>query len=107
MGNNCPLHCAQPFGAKPNDMILISLRNGSAMYFSLPGRNFREQSSKVVGVEVKERTSTKRSEVTFTEGCVAGWSVLTLGSNFTDARLQKRQLSLIELAVLTGFRKGS
>jgi hypothetical protein len=31
MGSNCPLHKAQPFGAKTNDMILISLKNGSAI----------------------------------------------------------------------------
>ncbi|CAA9309666.1 MAG: hypothetical protein AVDCRST_MAG93-5142 [uncultured Chloroflexia bacterium] len=31
IGSSCPLQSAQPFGAKLNDMILISDRNGSAM----------------------------------------------------------------------------
>src|SRR6266699_4349716 len=35
MGSNCPLHNAQPFGAKPKLKILISERNGSAMIYSL------------------------------------------------------------------------
>jgi hypothetical protein len=34
MGKNCPLHNAQPFGAKAKLMILISDRNGSAMIFT-------------------------------------------------------------------------
>ena len=34
MGSNCPLQSAHPFGAKPKLMILISDRNGSAMYYS-------------------------------------------------------------------------
>src|SRR5258706_333843 len=33
MGRSCPLHNAQPFGAKPKLKILISERNGSAMVF--------------------------------------------------------------------------
>src|SRR5256714_6939518 len=31
MGINCPSQSAQPFGGKPNDIILISDKNGSAM----------------------------------------------------------------------------
>jgi hypothetical protein len=34
MGNNCPLHTAQPFGAKLKLKILISERNGSGMGIS-------------------------------------------------------------------------
>jgi hypothetical protein len=34
MGSNCPSHSAQPLGGKPNEKILISLKNGSAMPFS-------------------------------------------------------------------------
>jgi hypothetical protein len=34
MGNSCPLQSAQPFGGKPKLMILISERNGSAMWVS-------------------------------------------------------------------------
>src|SRR3954469_11550038 len=35
IGRSWPLHIAQPFGAKLNDMILSSDRNGSATLFSL------------------------------------------------------------------------
>src|SRR5688500_18547733 len=35
MGNNCPLHSAQPLGAKLNEKIRISLRQGSAILFLL------------------------------------------------------------------------
>src|SRR5438093_1382262 len=34
IGNSCPLHSAQPFGAKTKLMILISDRNGSAILYS-------------------------------------------------------------------------
>src|SRR5687768_13894847 len=33
MGRSCPLHNAQPFGAKTKLMMRISERNGSAMFF--------------------------------------------------------------------------
>src|SRR6266550_8945925 len=35
IGRSCPLHSAQPFGGKLNDMILISPRNGEAIGDSL------------------------------------------------------------------------
>src|SRR5688572_19981877 len=34
IGSSCPLHSAHPFGANPKLMILISLRNGSAILSS-------------------------------------------------------------------------
>jgi hypothetical protein len=34
IGSSWPLHIAQPLGAKPNDMILISDKNGSAIWTS-------------------------------------------------------------------------
>jgi len=33
MGKSCPLQSAQPLGAKPKDMILISDKKGSAILF--------------------------------------------------------------------------
>ena len=34
IGSNCPLHSAHPFGANTKLMILISDRNGSAIFIS-------------------------------------------------------------------------
>src|SRR5690348_13590022 len=36
MGRSCPLHIAQPLGAKLNDTILISPRNGVAAMVATP-----------------------------------------------------------------------
>ena len=38
IGNSCPLHIAQPFGAKLNEKILISVKKGVDMDSFLVGR---------------------------------------------------------------------
>jgi hypothetical protein len=65
MGISCPLHNAHPFGAKAKDIILISLRNGSDMHFSLVDATLEKNPLERFGMKLKSALRQRRSKLNY------------------------------------------